>query len=181
MSGLVKKDRFELPKLEWPHARPSLRAEIYSPPALTTCLLLHLLVGQVGLEPTMSLTTDLQSAALPILLTDPYLTYIMDYIILVYVCQVFFENSEFTIKSETHLLKETIFFLLKKTWSHQAFPCGQSICFAIQQASSLFLELSNNAQQTITSGGERQTRTVSSLFFRQISCAIIASIPHMAV
>lgn len=59
-------------------------------PALATCLLLHLLVGQVGLEPTMSLTTDLQSAALPILLTDPYLTYIMDYIIFCCVCQVFF-------------------------------------------------------------------------------------------
>ena len=50
-----------------------------------------LMVGRVGLEPTMSLTTDLQSAALPIPLTDPYLTYIMDYIIFYCVCQEVFQ------------------------------------------------------------------------------------------
>ena len=62
--------------------------------------------------------------------------------------------------------------------SQQSFLVARTlICF--QQASSLFLELSNNAQQTITSDGGRQTRTVSSLFFKQISYAIIASIPHM--
>ena len=49
-----------------------------------------LMVSQVGLEPTMSLTTDLQSAALPIPLTDPYLTYIMDYIIFYFICQEVF-------------------------------------------------------------------------------------------
>ena len=49
------------------------------------------MVSQVGLEPTMSLTTDLQSAALPIPLTDPYLIYIMDYITLYCICQEFFD------------------------------------------------------------------------------------------
>lgn len=40
------------------------------------------------------------------------------------------------------------------------------ICF--QQASSLFLELSNNAQQTITSSGNRLSRaTLSACTFRQ--------------
>lgn len=54
------------------------------------------LVGQVGLEPTMSLTTDLQSAALPIPLTDPYLTYIMDYNISILICQVLFLENLLT-------------------------------------------------------------------------------------
>ena len=121
--------------------------------------------------------------------TNPaYLTYIMYYIILYCVCQVFFligvwflcgVETKAKNKEPLQALAYPSYLLKKDIEVIKSFLVVRTlICF--QRASSLFLELSNNAQQTITSDGEWQTRTVSSLFFKQISYAIIASIPHMS-
>ena len=113
----------------------------------------------------------------------------MYYIILYFICQEVFWNfltGVWFLWVETNASKTKNRYklaypscLLKKDIEVNSLSLLSEHWFAIQQASSLFLELSNNAQQTITSDGEWQTRTVSSLFFKQISYAIIASIPHI--